>query len=1188
MSDGTLWITPEVGLPYSVLDAQAEGRLVFFVGAGASVAAPSNLPLFGELARQLSKLAWVPYEESVAIDYFLGAMPDNFDTHARTHDIISRVESRPNSTHTALVRLASSMGPIRIVTTNFDDHLASAALSEKIDIADRWIGPALPLGEDFQGLVHLHGSVLRSPRELVLTDSDFGRAYLTSAWATRFLLPMFQKFTVVFIGYSHDDPIMRYLALGLPSGTPRYAFTSSEGAADPKWRRLGVQPVGYPVDGHDHSALVRALEAWNDRARMGQLDHRARIQEIVSAGTALTPVDRDYLNTRLGAVEGAQEFARASSGLADDRKLEWLHWFEASPAFKLLFATPEVPDNISVLGDWFSHNFIDSPGLHGAALQTVQRLGQSMAGSLFRSAAWSTENLAKKDGAAAERWRAFLATSVHGHSAPLSAEYVLPYLPGAEPRSTSVLRSVLRPFLVLKRRWFVNEPEVTTAIPDADVTWNAEEHALTQHVLLAVQTAAPGDRRLGGALEEALAGAYDLLDTYHGVRAWDPLAFGRSAIEPHEQDAMRDPIDAIIDGLREFGAKAQEIDTDLPNRWWALDRPLFRRLALHLVAVDPTLTSEARLQWLLDRTGLYADDLKHEMYQVLAVSLADAPDVLRSQLLEAVVVGPEYPDGLADRERHVAYAKYNLLVWLTRSAPDWEAAETALAVIQGANPSFAPRDHPDFDRWMSSGTWGGKSPMEPEAFVQSLESDPATALGKLLSGDYSERSLGEPTWRDAVELVERSISERPDLGECLWAEADVLGIDGKIGDVRRAIVQGWSKADLGECALAAVTHVGTLVADAESATVIGRFLMAQVRRQIDSDETPALAEMREVSRALWREQSPGFTRSEDADPLTFAPLYLNSWPGDLAQYWISEVDRRWRQHRDDWAGLNELERDALVDLLRGSRAALDATQPALASALFFLFAADAPFTEEHILPIFRADSTAVFGWYPYLHHPRYNDKLLAAGLLDSVIEEWGRLEALRERGLQVNFFGLVASIVSFAGIASEDRKTLLAQSVLANSGAHAPDFAVAVVRFLSQDGIDGAKVWTHWLRDHLIDRLNGVPRTADSEELARWSDVVPHLGGEIPEAIALLGARGIGLGVRFFSSDFPESALSDHGSALAAYYAERVRNSAPANGMASYRVRRLIDSIRAGVDDEAVQPLIVAATEKGFLGSDFL
>lgn len=48
-----------------------------------------------------------------------------------------------------------------------------------------------------------------------------------------------------------------------------------------------------------------------------------------------------------------------------------------------------------------------------------------------------------------------------------------------------------------------------------------------------------------------------------------------------------------------------------------------------------------------------------------------------------------------------------------------------------------------------------------------------------------------------------------------------------------------------------------------------------------------------------------------------------------------------------------------------------------------------------------------------------------------------------------------------------------------------------------------------------------------AEELARWADVVPHIGQAVPEALELLHEHGIGLGERFFTPDFPDGVLVD-------------------------------------------------------------
>jgi hypothetical protein len=758
-----VWITGEVNLPAEVVEAHAEGRLVFFVGAGASMDAPSSLPSFTDLARQLADAARVPFDEKVALDTFLGRMPKEFDTHAHAHRLIAREDSAFNATHSAIVGVAAATGPARIVTTNFDDHLESAAAAASVQVDDKWFSAALPLGDSFTGIVHLHGSVLRAPHELVLTDRDFGRAYLTDAWATRFLQRMFDSFTVLFVGYSHDDPIMRYLSLGLPSRTRRYVLTHLPD--DDRWDHLGIVPIRYPAAGHDHGALVAALQAWDVRARMGLLEHRARMREIVDAGPTLTPVDYDYLVARLRRADGAKEFVQAAAGLA------WLQWAEDLPEFCELFTGTAESEPAATLGNWFSLTYIVEPALHGAALQTVQRLGQQFSTPLFRSAIWAAEQLYQKDAEAGRRWKTFLATSVHGQSAPANMEALLPYAPGDHGEHLAVIRPALRPFLVLKKNWLRGDEDQTTP-PNAEAQWHTYSETLASHLLRLVNDTAPGQPSLRSLLEDSLTSAYDLVDGYHGTRPFDPLSSSRSAIEPHQQDESREPIDALIDALRAFGEKALPELPDLPEQWWSFGRRLFRRLALHLIDIDTARNADDKLQWVLDHELLYDIDVKHEAFRILATTAREASPARLGVLLAKALAGPPYPEDTPDRDRHVAYGTYNLLAWLTRAAPSWNEAAVALTELQAANPTFAPREHPDLDVWMTVGVRGAKLPIEPEGFVQAADEDPAQTLDDLLERDYPEHDFDEPTWGDALSVIRRVAETRPDIGQQLWELID--------------------------------------------------------------------------------------------------------------------------------------------------------------------------------------------------------------------------------------------------------------------------------------------------------------------------------------------------------------------------------------------------------------------------------
>ena len=53
-----MWITQAVNLPDALLDAQRDGKLVVFAGAGVSMGAPANFPNFAELLRESVPDRW--------------------------------------------------------------------------------------------------------------------------------------------------------------------------------------------------------------------------------------------------------------------------------------------------------------------------------------------------------------------------------------------------------------------------------------------------------------------------------------------------------------------------------------------------------------------------------------------------------------------------------------------------------------------------------------------------------------------------------------------------------------------------------------------------------------------------------------------------------------------------------------------------------------------------------------------------------------------------------------------------------------------------------------------------------------------------------------------------------------------------------------------------------------------------
>src|SRR5690606_13653130 len=265
-------------------------------------------PDFKQLVTDIgTQVSSVPTERQLERpDVFLGDLADmGVNVHALVAKAIDSPASAPNRLHHAIMSLAAVHPPLRVVTTNYDKHLEIAARVDHLDV-DIFRAPALPMGDDFTGVIHLHGALGQHPRHLVVTDTDFGHAYLREAWAARFLERMFSAFTVLFIGYSHGDVVMQYLARSL--GREGKRFVCTHDGDDPAWRQYGLTPVAYDAVDGSHAALPTFMARWAELSAMGHTQHRMRIADLVAAGPPTIPEEVSYLDEALEHPERIRYF----------------------------------------------------------------------------------------------------------------------------------------------------------------------------------------------------------------------------------------------------------------------------------------------------------------------------------------------------------------------------------------------------------------------------------------------------------------------------------------------------------------------------------------------------------------------------------------------------------------------------------------------------------------------------------------------------------------------------------------------------------------------------------------------------------------------------------------------------------------------------------------------------------------
>ena len=291
------FVTNGPDIPERLLQAHEDGQVVFFCGAGISY--PAGLPGFAGLVdRVYANLVGQPNPiqkaaiKSGQFDTAIGLLEAEIvggrktvrKALAKILTPATPIAPAATATHEALLTLGKNRkGRTRLVTTNFDRLFEEVIASRALNI--ECFQPPLPVPKRrWDGLMYLHGLLSAEPSEseldrLVVSSGDFGLAYLTERWAARFVSELFRGYSVCFVGYSLNDPMLRYMMDALAadrllgeSSPEMFAFGSfSEGEEETReneWRARNVTPILYRKYCR-HAYLHRTLRAWAKTYRDG-------------------------------------------------------------------------------------------------------------------------------------------------------------------------------------------------------------------------------------------------------------------------------------------------------------------------------------------------------------------------------------------------------------------------------------------------------------------------------------------------------------------------------------------------------------------------------------------------------------------------------------------------------------------------------------------------------------------------------------------------------------------------------------------------------------------------------------------------------------------------------------------------------------------------------------------------------
>ena len=371
-------------IPERLLLAHARGEVLFIAGAG--VSQPASLPDFRGLVLRVyaqldvavhavlsdipptahnqwgADLSDLTDQQAAEVKRFingdydvaLGMLERRMDGQSHNKSRVRQAVAnelrapgvRPAPIHRALMRLADRGGAVTIVTTNFELLLEDAAKRVRPAVQTYALGgiPRPGRSDGFAGVLHIHGVLDRDPdraSDLILTDQDFGEFYLRRRVVPDFIYDAARLFNLVLIGYSANDPPMRYLLNAVAADGSRFddlkeRFTFVGTAApDPvgleDWKGRGITPISYDA-ANGHAALLDTLERWAGLSPINGKRDRvdAEVKRIVRTNrSAANDADRDIFDHLIRRSD-SNERVRLST-LASRCKAE-LTWFDAIAA----------------------------------------------------------------------------------------------------------------------------------------------------------------------------------------------------------------------------------------------------------------------------------------------------------------------------------------------------------------------------------------------------------------------------------------------------------------------------------------------------------------------------------------------------------------------------------------------------------------------------------------------------------------------------------------------------------------------------------------------------------------------------------------------------------------------------------------------------------------------------------------
>ena len=1075
-----------INFPSPLLSALRDGELVIFAGAGVSMGEPACLPSFKTLAEKIAQGTGEVLQDGEE-DRFLGRLHDKgVKVHERAVRELSRNNPKPTALHKNLLRLHQKSEQVRVVTTNFDLLFEEAAQDVFGTVPKVSQAPELPQAQNFYGIAHIHGD-LNHPQGLVLTDKDFGAAYMNKGWGAKdFLVELFGHFTVLFVGYSHNDIILNYLARGLlvDSTKPR-RFALTDDSDLQRWESLGIEPFLYPKpDANDHSRLYEGVRRLADRANFSISDWQREITEIAEKSPlSLDEEAANLIDDSLSYAERTRFFTQAATSP------EWIDWLSRRGHLAPLFGTDDLSEQAKTLAIWLADMFACN---HADALFSLIARHQSSSNLMqLNPHFWSSlqtaighETLSSLDKDTLCRWISLLIATAPKSISP--SFWLLVTRRCIEKNMVSSLLQIFDSMAGYCLSFKLLSDQYKRAYVD---TWQDGAGNLNYKSFNDLW-----EKGLKPNLSEVAEPLLSLIvrhieDHHRTLCVWgqadnkrNPISDYRWFIAPHEQNRRPQTTDVLIDAVRDC---LEQLAVDRPDeaaRWCDhfidSDTPLLRCLAIHILFVRCDLSPEAKIDWLLKHSDLRDEATHNENSRIVQQTYPKVSIERREKLIDAAL------DRRWLKEESTARRCFYWLHWLYHKVdPSCSLAKTKLDEVRTQYPDFIH----------SSEETEYQSPWS----VEILLAHPADEWLEKSSLPESEEDR-----YDLLTTIQDTVREKLDWGLDL---ADALAArEDWNTDLWHVLIQVWAE-EIGENRSSEVFHrLQNANLYQKHSIGVANILCALVKDGGIPCALELLPQANKIAVALWANLDPDYPYQKRSDWLESA---INHPAGTLARFWLKSLFLWWKHQDPAPEQLNSDYLAALSKIVKDRTIAGRLGKSVLAGYFASLLEIDESWTKENLLPLFfrknhsNADDYNAI-WDGFLTWRRLTPsvaELLSEAFLDAVQHINRDLSGQKRLNRFIDCYTVM--LVYFALDAIEKwipeffaHSDVKARHTFANEIGHRLD---------SMNETQQQEQWNHWLKSYWQDRLDGVPKPLESDEIKRMMDWLPHLTGVFPEAVDL-------------------------------------------------------------------------------------